>query len=385
MDIPIDRHDVAAGLFVLAGLLTLIGLALFLAQPDLLDLHSVRLKTYLPSTFGLDRGVPVTFLDKPVGKVKEVRFTAPGEGPGLPVEVTFTVKEAYRGLIRNDFRTTLEKQQFGGFLSGRILLHPPSAEEAAPGARPVRDGDVLEYMESYSLFDGLNDLPVRLKEEILPRVTGLLDQGEAFMAGLNDPRGDFRAALSGLRALVEELSAPEGGLQRSLALLEKTAAELSDEGNLLMALLHDREITNRAREAVRNAAALSRKGMEAADRLDRVLERAESAAGSGAKLLEELRPGTAAVLERTLAIQKKTLEVLGDVKRVTSVLARNSDQIPAVLEGVRIQLRELEDITQAVKNIFFIRWNLEDRGMEDPVLRSPLLLRPSGKGHEKKE
>ena len=134
MDIPIDRHDVMAGLFVLAGLLVLVALAIFLAQPGLLDLDSVHLKTYLPSTFGLDRGVPVTYLDKPVGKVRTVRFTAPEKERKLPVEVTFTVKRTYCSLIRNDFRTTLEKQQFGGFLSGRILLHRPSGQESMPAA-----------------------------------------------------------------------------------------------------------------------------------------------------------------------------------------------------------------------------------------------------------
>lgn len=385
MDIPIDRHDVMAGLFVLSGLVVLVALALFLAGPDLLDLESVRLKTYLPSTFGLSRGVPVTYLDKPVGKVKEVRFTRPEEGRGLPVEVTFTVKGDYRSLIRNDFRTTLEKQQFGGFLSGRILLHPPAPEAAAPGARPVRDGDVLDYMESISIFDSLNDLPFQLKEEILPRVNTLLDEAETFLASMNDPGGDFRVTLAGLRAMSTELSDPEGKLQTTLSLLQKTAAQVADEGNLLMQLLHDREIAGLAKEAARNVRDLSGKGLEAADRADRVLGQAESLAGTGREMLEEARPKASEILERLLALQEETLAVLRDVRRITTTLARSSDAFPSILDGARLQMKELEDITQAVKNIFFIRWNLEDRSMEDPVLRTPLRIRRPMQDKQEKE
>ena len=80
------------------------------------------------------------------------------------------------------------------------------------------------------------------------------------------------------------------------------------------------------------------------------------------------------ILANLILLQEEARAFLADARKVSSSLAASSDLLPSMVEKTEEQLRELEDITRAVKNSFLIQWNLEEDGIEDPVILKPLLI-----------
>ena len=64
------------------------------------------------------------------------------------------------------------------------------------------------------------------------------------------------------------------------------------------------------------------------------------------------------------------------MESIASTVELATRGLPALMADVQSQLRELEEISAAVKNIFIVRWNLEDEGPADALLQKPLLLQP---------
>lgn len=370
MDIPIDRFNLTVGFFVLIGLILVGLLTVYLAGPDLFDFGSVKVKTYLPSTYGLKRGVPVTYLDMGVGHVKSVKLSGL-QDPNKQIEVVFTVRANFKQHITTDFKTSLERQQFGGFLSGEIKLHPP--KESRERAGPVRDGDELDYQESRSMIDDVTNFSKNLQDEILPRVQKLLDELTGFLERMNDEEGDFAMTLSNLRKTSEDLRDPEGELMRLLKAGNELAAELTDENNILMSVLKDRELVRKINETADNMLAASQSASTVGEEAEDAVVRAKKITGDMDSFLTGNLPRMEKILDNILAAQEEIFPLLKDARVVSSSVAQAAARIPGLVNDVQIQLKEMEDITRAVKNIFIIRWYLEDDSIEDPTVLKPLL------------
>lgn len=370
MDIPIDRFNLTVGFFVLIGLILLGILTVYLAGPDLFDFGSVKVKTYLPSTYGLKRGVPVTYLDMGVGHVKSVKLSGL-QDPNKQIEVIFTVREDFKQHITTDFKTSLERQQFGGFLSGEIKLDPPTVYKEK--VEPVQDGDELDYEESRSMIDDVTNFSKNLQDEILPRVQKLLDELTGFLERMNDEEGDFAMTLSNLRKMSEDLRDPEGELMRLLKAGNELAAELTDENNLLMTVLNDRELVRKINETADNMLVASQTASAVGEEAEDAVARAKKITGDVDEFLTGNLPRMEKILDNILAAQEEIFPLLKDARVVSSSVAQAAARIPGLVNDVQIQLKEMEDISRAVKNIFIIRWYLEDDSIEDPTVLKPLL------------
>jgi len=372
MDIPIDKYDVSVGLFVFMGLLAVVCLTVFLAGPDLFDIGSTNVKTYLPQTYGLKRGVPVSYLDFVVGHVKSVTLTD-GTKPEEKVEVVFTIRRKYQDVIRKNFQTSLEKEQLGGIVSGAIILNPPEGD-GDPGD-PIASGDILHYHEAASLFSDLTNVSTDIQEQILPRVTSILTEIDIFLARLNDPSGDTQVMMSKLRETAELLMAPEGELRNTLKLANEFAEILTNRENIIMQLLHDEQLIPALQEAVENMRQVTRNSVTIAKDTEEIINTVKGTSQTASETMTKNLPHVETILRDFMAMQTQILALLSDVQIIVDNISETSASMPSLMGDVQTQLRELEDITEAVKNISIIQWNLEEDTIEDPVLLKPLLLK----------
>ncbi|MFH1999021.1 MAG: MlaD family protein [Planctomycetota bacterium] len=374
MDIPIDKYDITVGFFVFMGLLAVVCLTVFLAGPDLFEIGSIEAKTYLPSTYGLKRGVPVSYLELLVGHVRSVTLMDRAD-PNEQVEVIFTIRRRYVDVIRNHFQTSLEKEQLGGILSGNIILSPP-VEGTDPG-RPIATGDVLNYHKSESLFTDLSKFSNQLQEKVLPRITSILTEIDVFLARLNDPDGDTRIMMTKLRETAELLMSPDGELRNTLRLANEFATILVDRKNILMQLLYDEQLVPALKETMENMRQVSENGATIAGDAEDIVKNVKESSGSASEVLNKNLPHVDKILHDFMEIQSSVLALIEEVRQIVQTVSDTSASLPAFMGDVQIQLRELEDITRAVKNIALIQWNLEDDSIKDPVLLKPLLLKPN--------
>jgi ABC-type transporter Mla subunit MlaD len=351
MDIPIDKFDLFVGFFVLIGLIAVACLTAFLAGPDLFDIGSVEVKTYLPSTYGLKRGTPVNYLKLTVGHVKSVKLYKP-EDPLMKVEVVFTIKERFREVIKKDFQTKLEAETLGGILSGNIILSPP--EKGIGSSNPVESGDVLTHHKSASLLGDITNMSAQLQENLLPQVNGILSELTVFMKDLNDPEGKF---------------------QRTLTKACIVAETMSNEKNFLMRTMRNEKLYAAMMDITKNLQTASRKSVSIADDSQRVVDMAIESSTVTRDSLEVIVPQVKEIVSNILDLQADMAVILAETKEITASVARVTDSLPAMATDAQAQLKEMEKIIEAVKNIAFISWNLEEEVIDEPVLTKPLLLK----------
>ncbi len=386
MEIPINRHDLIVGVFVMCGIIAIAILLIFLAGPDLLDFGSIKAKTYLPKTYGLKRGVPVTYLDMKAGHVVSVELSG-REKKGEQIEVSFTISKKFKDQITTTFWTTLKKEQFGGFLSGEIILNHP--EGSTQKGSPVKDGDEIKYMESSGPLDELADFPSLMKRKLIPEFEKLLSGINGFLDQVNNPDGDFRRFMSSLRKTSEHLAKQDGELMRAIAKANKLITEMADEKNLIMSVLHDKTVHSELQETIKNLRAASQKGNALMEKAEKIAVSAGEASLTARDLLADSGPRASEILDRTLDLQQQMSAFLDDARLISANLYEASASIPGLLDDARMQLSEIEEIARAIKKNFIVQWNLDKKPAEDPVLLRPLLLddfdKPAGQSTETKK
>jgi hypothetical protein len=194
--------------------------------------------------------------------------------------------------------------------------------------------------------------------------------------------------MASLRTLSGTMADPEGDLKRTLSQASELAARMLDRNNLLMRILEDGDLIAAVEETIQNMRTASQKSAVLAEEAGETLEAAREASFSGRDLLADARPKVDLILENILLLQQEVAALAKDARFITAVLMETTSTLPNIMRDVALQLNELEDITQAVKNIFFIRWTLEDDSIENPVIQKPLLLqdfRKQSREEEKKE
>jgi len=381
MDIPIDKYDLTVGFFVLISIIALAALIVFLSGGDPFAIGSVEVKTYIAQTFGINKGTPVTYLDMQVGKVKAVHFSNKDD-PKMQIEVVFSIRKKFQPRITNKFSTTLEPAQFGPIISGKLILKAP--EIVIAGARLLVDGDKLPFKATPSPLEGLQDLPKKIEDEVLPKVNKLLSEFTTFMEDLNNPEGDARRTLAALRQTTQTILDPEGEFMRSIHLANELVATLIDENNTVIKLLNNEKLYDDITATVSNVRAISDKGALLADETENVITVAKEAAATADDLLSQTMPKIEKILQKILKLQDHIAVLLTDAKVISTSVARATMSLPTMMSDVETQMKELEEITRAIKNIFIIRWNLEEKGYIDPTLVKPLLLRSFEEAADKK-
>lgn len=374
MDIPLDKYDIIVGFFVLAGLITAALLITFQAGPDLFDFGSIEVSTYLPGAYGLKRGVPVSYLQFKVGHVKSVRLADP-DAPEKKVEITFTINEQFQEVIKKNFTTSLEQEQLGGFLSGNIILSPP---EPAAASDPVEDGDELEYHKLDTLFSDITNLSGQFQDVLMPRMESILVELETFLKRINDPEGDAQLMMTNMREMSEILLDPKGELRLALLRANELMESIADENNNLMKFIRDDKMYEAMNETVLNVRDLSGRGGALFDEAGETLT-------AGRTMMDEAGPKVSEILDSIIELQGKTSLLMEDLQVVARKTREATSSLPVLVDSVEEQLRQVDEITRAAKQIFLIRWYLDDSVIDDPVLLRPLMLHDSNKRSDGKE
>jgi phospholipid/cholesterol/gamma-HCH transport system substrate-binding protein len=189
-----------------------------------------------PSASSFYEGQPVKFQGFAIGHVDKIELQEKGK-----VKVTLELLERYRQMIHEDSIARLTKEG----LIGEQIVEVTAGDKHKP---VVGEGDTLGYETEASLDQLLADLK--------PAVTNanvLLRELASLATWLNDPYGDVRTAMSGLReatkgvkgerleALIEQFTATLSHLQVFATELnkQKVAHGLSTSLKEMTGILHD--------------------------------------------------------------------------------------------------------------------------------------------------
>ena len=186
-----------------------------------------------------------------------------------------------------------------------------------------------------------------------------------------------------MREMSEILLDPEGELRLALLRANELMETIADENNNLMKFIRDEGMYEAMNETVMNVRDLSGKG-------DAILVEAEAAARmanetltAGRTMMDEAHPKVAEILDSIIELQGKTALLMEDLQVVVRRTREATANLPAMVDSVEEQLRQVDEITRAAKQIFLIRWYLEDPLTDDPVLLKPLMLHDADKEVEK--
>jgi len=170
-----------------------------------------------PSASSFYEGQPVKFQGFAIGHIDKIELEAKGK-----VKVTLELLERYRNMIHEDSIARLTKEG----LIGEQVVEVTAGDERKP---VVAEGNVLGYETEASLDQLLEDL-----KPAVGNANVLLHELASLATWMNDPYGDVRVAMSGLRNVAqgvkgEQLSAMIEQFTATLTHLQAFAKELNQQ------------------------------------------------------------------------------------------------------------------------------------------------------------
>lgn len=227
------------GLFVLAGLIVLLGSIFTLSSNKTFFQETFEVRSYFDSVQGLNVGAVVSLSGLKVGNVDRITFD---ETKNL-VEVISRIDPEFKNKIKKDSRIEIKTQ---GALGDKFLYITPgtvSADVVRNGDEVVADygNDILAVLskrgnESEKLFDALADFQ-KLMNSLTTnnKIPSLLNK-------LDTAAGNLSEASSNLNATLKI-----GSFDRSLTKLEKIVDKVDRGEGTLGALINDRSIHERVK------------------------------------------------------------------------------------------------------------------------------------------
>lgn len=274
------------GLFVVTGAIASLTLLFLLADRQGFFEAKSDLVTESPTGADLRPGMPVKLSGFKIGQVRQVSLNEDAR-----VNVVMRIEDRYLRWIRADSRVSVSRE---GLIGDSFL----SITGGNPESPALQEGDIVAFEQTPGLADIAQDLRARALP-VIDGMTRLLDF-------LNQPDGDFRQSVAGLRALTGELretrrrldrllddadTLAREDLRRSLARLDGTLANLEKQTTVLAARAEASlgkldEASGSARQA---ADAAARSLDSASPRLDRLLDDADTAVRESRQLIDGAR------------------------------------------------------------------------------------------------
>lgn len=282
-DSRFQRLDLKVAVFVLLGLLASIGLLLLLASQQ--GYFTTKTELAVEATTGIDLrpGMAVKLSGFKIGEVSSVALNE-----SASVDVRLRIEDQYMKWVKADSIVSIARE---GLIGDSYL----AIRSGNPSLASLKAGDNLVYEPTPALADIAADLRVRTLP-VIDGTTRLLDY-------LNDPKGDFRGAMSDLRKLTGELHETRrridtlvddvdklaredvrrtlANTDRTLATLEKQVTDMSARTERTLVKLD--ETTASAKQA---ADAATKAIDAAAPKVNRLLDNTDAAVRDSRKLMD---------------------------------------------------------------------------------------------------
>lgn len=322
------------GWFVMLGIGVL--LLLLLVVSIRTDVFSKQFYVYFfpPSAGSFYEGQPVKFQGFAIGHVDEIELEEKGK-----VKITLELLDRYRHMIHKTSVARVIKEG----LIGEQVVEVTAGDEKKPA---VHEGDILGY-ETEASFD-------QLLADLKPAVSNanvLLREMASLAVWMNDPDGDVRAAMSGLREVTTGIKG-----ERIEAMIEQFTATLT----------HLQQFAEELNE-------------------QRVAHELSASLKLMAEILDDVRPFSEAVGkegEATVKHVNMMLENLGQLSKSLNIVASDLSELTPELPGLaresRTTIEEINNLIKSLKGSWLFGGGKDQDSKEERAVAAPpaLDLRP---------
>ena len=283
--------------FLLSAVLGVIGVILLVGYKQGVFVRHTTIHFYAADAFGINKGTSVRLFGLPVGSVSDLDISDRG------VKVELSLISDYTSRIPRSTRARLVREGYVG--AANIQLVPGG--EPGHSMQPISEGDEIEYVPAR----GVAELVDEFKSELTPVINDL----RKVLVDLNRPDSEFRKAMSGASAVLQQL--PE---------------------------------TNRE----------TRRVLQDTDTMIRQAETAFSSFGRVSAQLERDVPALTGKFATTLDSMTETSTQIRDAARKNGdALHEVLVQMPGLVRDGGDLVRDGQDVVGAARNSWLIRDNIE--------------------------
>jgi phospholipid/cholesterol/gamma-HCH transport system substrate-binding protein len=174
-------------LFLLTAVLGVIGVILLVGYKQGIFVRHTKIYFHAADAFGISKGTSVRLLGLPVGSVSDLDISDRG------VKVELSLISDYTSRVPKTSRARLVRE---GYVGAATIQLVPGAE---PGraVQPVVEGDEIEYVPARGVAE--------LVDEFKTQLTPLIDDMRRVLVDLNQPNSEFRKAMKGASAVLQQL------------------------------------------------------------------------------------------------------------------------------------------------------------------------------------
>ena len=287
--------------FLLSAVLGVIGVILLVGYKQGIFVRHTTVHFYAADAFGINKGTSVRLFGLPVGSVSDLDISDRG------VKVELSLISDYAPRIPRTSRARLVREGYVGAANIQLV---PGGEPGHP-MQPVADGDEIEFIPARGVAEMIDEF----KSELTPVINDL----RKVLVDLNQPNSEFRKAMAGASAVLQQL--PETN--------RETRRVLQDTDTMI-------------RQAETTFTSLGRVGTQ----LERDLPALSAKAGTA---LDSMTEASSQIRD---AARKN-----GDA--LHEVLVR----MPGLLQDSGDLVRDGQDVVGAARNSWLIRDNIEVKAM----------------------
>lgn len=307
----VDQKQLVAGMRKQVGWFVIIGLGALLFVLLLAGVRSnlFAQKFYLnfspPSAASFYEGQPVKFQGFVIGHIQDIDLLDSGR-----VRVNMELLEQYRHMVHTDSVVRLSKE---GFIGEQIVeILSPEVEQP----EIVKPDSTISYETEASLDQLMLDL-----KPAIASANVLLGELAALAKWMNDPEGDVRMAMKGLRELTKGMRG--GELQQAI-------------GEFSKVLVHMQSLTRKLDE-------------------QDVVEKLSLSLQTTTKILDDLRPLSKMMGQegaRTMEQVNALLKNVDELSKALNIVAADLSELTPELPGLAHESREtIEEMQGLLKNL----------------------------------
>lgn len=311
------------GWFVILGIGILFLLLLVVSVRTNVFAKQFYVYFFPPSASSFYEGQPVKFQGFAIGHVDDIELQEQGK-----VKITLALLDRYRHMIHEDAVTRVIKEG----LIGEQVVEVTAGDTEIPA---IREGETVGYETEASFEQLLADL-----KPAVGNANVLLKELASLATWMNDPYGDVRIAMSGLKQIAE-------------------GVEGERVGQLVADLQAFAETLNKQHVAMELSSSL--KGL--------------------AKIVNDLRPFTEAMgregamtVEHMNALMKNVDQLSSSLNIVASDLSELTPELPGLARESRETIEEIKSLIKALQGSWLVGGDASHKRSEEGAVAAPPAL-----------
>lgn len=322
------------GWFVMVGLGALLFVLLLAGVRSHLFAQKFFLHFSPPSAASFYEGQPVKFQGFSIGYIEDIELLESGK-----VRVNMLLLEQYRHMVHTDSVVRLSKE---GLIGEQVVeIYSPEGEDSAI----VNPDSAIRYETEASLDQLLLDL-----KPAVANANVLLGELASLARWMNDPEGDVRMAMAGLRQLTRGMRG--GELQQAIGEFSKVLVHLQS----LTGKLDDQQVVEQLSESLQATTAI----------LNHLQPLAETMGREGTQTLEQVN----ALLENVDRLSMALNTVAADLSELTP-------ELPGLARESRKTIEEMQGLLQGLRGSWLIGGEPQSHSSDEEIVAPPTLdMRP---------